>query len=179
MNAMPPPEHEPMTEVEVVVMDRRWAEAVPDVTGVADRVCAALDRLQPPGGPAGFGLALSDDAHLARLNRDFRGRDRPTNVLAFPAISTPVVETGGEPTYLGDVAVSFDTVLKESKAAACTLPERLSHMIIHGLLHLKGYDHQNDDDACLMEGLEAQVLAALGYADPYRLRDAVQEDGTD
>jgi probable rRNA maturation factor len=108
-------------------------------------------------------VALSDDTELRELNHMWRGKDRPTNVLAFPAGSVPV---RGRPP-LGDVILAFETVAQEAEAADLALSHHLSHLVVHGVLHLLGYDHEKPAEARRMEGLEVRVLAGLGIADPY------------
>ncbi|MGB1547075.1 MAG: rRNA maturation RNase YbeY, partial [Alphaproteobacteria bacterium] len=119
-----------------------------------------------PPGPAELSLALVDDACIRGLNRDYRGRDMATNVLAFAEEAVP--DGGiGLPRFLGDVAVAFETTAGEAKAQAKTLSDHLSHLVVHGVLHLLGYDHGAAKPAEEMEGLEREILARLGIADPY------------
>jgi probable rRNA maturation factor len=108
-------------------------------------------------------VVLSDDTELRELNHMWRGKDRPTNVLAFPAGSVPI---RGRPP-LGDVILAFETVAQEAEAADLALPHHLSHLVVHGVLHLLGYDHEKPAEARRMEDLEVRVLAGLGIADPY------------
>lgn len=103
-------------------------------------------------------IILTDDKTIQELNRDYRGFDKPTNVLSF--------ETG-DPLLLGDVFISYDTVAREAQQMGISLADHLTHMVLHGLLHLQGYDHINDDDANVMEGLETKILQKLGIANPY------------
>jgi probable rRNA maturation factor len=109
-------------------------------------------------------VVLGDDALLRSLNRTYRGKDRPTNVLSFPFQAPP----GAEPIrYLGDVVLAAETVAREAGEQG-TAPERhLQHLVVHGLLHLLGFDHGDDAQAEAMEQLEAQILSALGMADPH------------
>ncbi|MEQ9643678.1 MAG: rRNA maturation RNase YbeY [Alphaproteobacteria bacterium] len=110
-------------------------------------------------------LLLTDAEHIRALNRDWRGRDRATNVLSFPA-GEPA-RAGGPPLFLGDVAVAREVVVAEASAQAKSLDAHFTHLVVHGVLHLLGYDHQADADAVIMEDLERRVLARLGIADPY------------
>jgi probable rRNA maturation factor len=105
------------------------------------------------------------------LNRDYRGRDAPTNVLAFPqqdpAVQPdPVTQTDG-PLLLGDVVLAFETVRREAASQDKTLADHTRHLVVHGLLHLFGFDHDTEATAAEMEGRETAILAALGVADPY------------
>jgi probable rRNA maturation factor len=117
-----------------------------------------------------LGIALSDDATLRRLNRDYRGKDRPTNVLAFSALEGEAVPARpGAPVMLGDVALACETVEREAVEQGKPLGDHLCHLVVHGVLHLLGYDHETPEKAAEMETLERRVLAGLGIADPYAL----------
>ena len=117
----------------------------------------------PPGRSAGVTMVLSDDAQLRELNRLWRGKDRPTNVLAFPA-GAGWPEPGAA---LGEVILAFETLAREAAAAGRPLGHHLSHLVVHGVLHLLGYDHEQPAEARRMEGLEVTLLAGLGISDPY------------
>ncbi|MGB0922559.1 MAG: rRNA maturation RNase YbeY [Alphaproteobacteria bacterium] len=113
--------------------------------------------------PRSLTISLSDDATVAKLNEQFRGKTGPTNVLSFPF--DPAMDGAG---YLGDIAIAFETVAREAVDEGVSLADRVTHMIVHGVLHLLGYDHENDEDATTMETLEVEALARLGIANPYR-----------
>lgn len=107
-------------------------------------------------------LVLCDDSFIAGLNRKWRGIDKPTNVLAFPS--------GGDPataSVLGDIVIAFETAAREAGEAEISLHDHVAHLVVHGFLHLVGYDHIDDDEAEEMERLEVRTLALLGIADPY------------
>jgi probable rRNA maturation factor len=108
-----------------------------------------------------FTLLLSDDGRLRRLNREFRGKDRPTNVLAFPS---------REPGYLGDVAIALGVVEREALEQGKTLPAHGAHLAVHGILHLKGYDHVKAPERTRMEAEEVLILSRLGLSSPYTPR---------
>lgn len=107
-------------------------------------------------------VMLCDDADIRRLNRTWRGKDRATNVLSFPASFAPIASS-----HLGDIAVAYETVAREALDEGKSLPAHLAHMIVHGYLHLVGYDHETTVQAEAMEALEREILDALGYPDPY------------
>ena len=116
-------------------------------------------------------VVLADDAFLRGLNRDYRGRDEATNVLSFPADDDAVAASTG-PLLLGDIVLAYETVSGEAAARSLALGDHLSHLVVHGALHLLGYDHESTAEASAMEGLETRVLAGLGIADPYRAEPA-------
>jgi len=105
----------------------------------------------------GFTILLSGDRKLRALNHDFRGKDKPTNVLSFP----------GADGYAGDIAIAYGVTKKEAKAAAKNFADHAAHLVVHGVLHLAGYDHERPKDAKVMEPLEVKILGRLGVADPY------------
>ena len=118
-----------------------------------------------PTDPVEISLLLTDDAAIRELNRRWRGQDKPTNVLSFPAPEAP-----GAPgrRLLGDVALAFETVRREAETEGKRFEDHLAHLLVHGALHLLGYDHELEGQAEIMEALEVKALATLGIADPYR-----------
>ena len=111
-------------------------------------------------------VLLTNDSRILELNSQFRNQNKPTNVLSFPSgEEAPDPENGK--LYLGDIAISFETVSREATEGQKTLNHHLTHMIVHGILHLLGYDHETDEEAEEMEGLEIKILHALGISDPY------------
>jgi probable rRNA maturation factor len=143
---------------------------VPSVAAVVERAAEAAFAAVPEApAQAEISIALVDDDAIRALNRDFRGKDQPTNVLSFPA---PPLNIPGAPALLGDIAVAYQTTAAEAAAEAKSIAAHLSHLIVHGVLHLVGYDHIDPEDAELMEAMERDILAALGIADPYAARDA-------
>lgn len=114
-------------------------------------------------------LLFTSDEAVQKLNREWRGKDKPTNVLSFPAGASPV-ETDIE--FLGDIALALETVSQEALEEGKTFEHHLTHLLVHGFLHLCGYDHETgDDDAEEMETLERAILARLAIADPYAVND--------
>ncbi len=136
---------------------------------------AAAATLAHLGLEADHEIALlgCDDARIAVLNADFRGKPQPTNVLSWPseergaetAGDAPLPPAAGE--ELGDIAIAYETCAREAEAAGRPLRDHVTHLVVHGTLHLLGYDHEDGRDAALMEGLEVEILATLGVADPY------------
>lgn len=116
--------------------------------------------------PAQICIALSDDAHVRRLNATYRGKDKSTNVLSFPA-GGDAQEPDAQAVFLGDVVLALETVVAEAAQLGLTPLHHLQHLAIHGVLHLNGYDHETDEDAAIMEGLEIEILAGLGIPSPY------------
>ena len=130
----------------------------------ARRAAAAALEARPSDRPVEAAIVLSEDAELHALNRRWRGKDKPTNVLSFPSGAA-----GPEGRLLlGDVVLAFQTLAREADEAGKPLCDHLSHLVVHGVLHLMGYDHRRPAEARRMEALEVKVLAGLGIPDPYR-----------
>lgn len=179
MSATPPavtdPDNPPL--VEVVIEDDRWSAL--DLPALAETVMAAsLAELGLPGQGLQAALLACDDARIATLNADFRGKPVPTNVLSWPAEDLAAEAEGADPDppepgdpdnpeSLGDIAMAWETCLREAEEAGIPHAHHVTHLVVHGLLHLLGYDHIRDGDADLMEGLEKRILARLGIPDPY------------
>lgn len=158
-----------------------WRAALPGAASLARRAArAALIGAQTRDGravpAAELSLVLADDALLHHLNRQYRGVDKPTNVLSFPGdtASAPALAAGAgdtaEPAMLGDVVLAVETVAAEAAAQGKAMADHFSHLVVHGVLHLIGYDHMSAAEARVMESLEVEVLDGLGIADPYRRR---------
>jgi probable rRNA maturation factor len=167
------PDHRPLT-IAIAVEANGWLGALPDapsrVTRAAHVALECACPLLPPD--AVISVLLADDRTVQDLNRTWRSQDKPTNVLSFPATETqagetPQVEFVGVPLELGDVVLAFETCEREAVAGGKPLGHHLAHLTVHGVLHLLGYDHVDDEDAQRMEGLETAILARLGVPDPY------------
>ena len=166
-----------MELVETMIEDARW-EAF-GLAAVAERAGrAVLAGLDLPG--AGFAISLMgcDDARIAVLNADFRGKPQPTNVLSWPsqergaefageAPEPPEPGEADDPDPLGDIAIAWEPCAREAGEQEKPMVDHVTHLIVHGMLHLLGYDHVEEEDAALMEGLEVRILASLGVSDPY------------
>lgn len=114
-------------------------------------------------------LVLTDDAEVQELNAAWRNKDKPTNVLSFPAFEVAIGQKPGP--MLGDIVLAFETVKREAALESKRFEDHTSHLIVHGLLHLLGYDHENDTDAEQMESLETIILGNMGIQDPYATDD--------
>lgn len=148
--------------VDVVVEDARWH----DLDRLAAIAIPAALRGAGLAGPHEVAVLGCDDARIAGLNAGFRGRAAPTNVLSWPSASRdPGVPTADE--TLGDVAIAFDTCAAEALAQGKPFDAHVVHLLIHATLHLLGHDHQDDGQAARMEALEVEILAGLGFPDPY------------
>lgn len=154
--------------IDLTVSDPGWRAACPDIERLVDGAARAALAIGAAAATAELGVMLCDDRMIQSLNREYRGLDKPTNVLAFAldADAPPAPETGA-PLMLGDVVVARETVIAEAAAAGRPVAHHLSHMVVHGVLHLLGEDHQEDAEARRMEALETRALATLGVPDPH------------
>lgn len=138
----------------------------PDAPELVRRAIAQAAKQSPePVTDAEVAIMLTDDDGVQALNRDWRGIDKPTNVLSFPA---PQPLAGIRPRPLGDIAIAYQTTRREADSESKPFAHHLTHLAVHGFLHLVGYDHETDDDAETMENLERKILSQLGVPDPYR-----------
>jgi probable rRNA maturation factor len=151
--------------IDIAVPAPQWERALPDAAAVVERAArAALGAAASQASDPEISIVLADDGAVRELNRRWRGRDAPTNVLSFAS---------GESPLLGDVVLAYETVAREAAEQRKRLADHLAHLVTHGTLHLLGFDHEEADEAEVMEALERRVLAGLGIADPYRARDGV------
>ncbi|HEY1879245.1 MAG TPA: rRNA maturation RNase YbeY [Caulobacteraceae bacterium] len=142
------------SSIEVEIEDRAWAAALADPVAAVRRAAEAASA----GADGEIAILLTNDASLRRLNSRFLNKDRPTNVLSFPDSS---------PGRLGDVALAFGVCEAEARIQGKSLADHLAHLVIHGVLHLLGYDHIADEDAAAMEDRERRLLAEMNIPDPY------------
>ena len=186
--------------MEIAVLDPLWYEILPALDPSDASSAAAADRQDPASedvirraaaaafsaaatpalreGPAELSLVLVDDTQIRDLNRDYRGFDKPTNVLSFAALEGDPVPPSGSPRLLGDVILARETIVREAAEQDKPLTSHITHLVVHGVLHLLGFDHELDEDAEEMEGREVEILAGLGIADPYRTtRDSAVQSG--
>lgn len=167
--------------LDITIEDSRWQDA-----GLADlaeeAVAAVLAHFALDPEMCEISLLACDDAEIAGLNAEFREKSAPTNVLSWPAEERAAEKDGGmplppEPDFtgeipLGDIAISYGTCAREAAEAGKPLSDHTRHLIVHGMLHLLGYDHIRDRDAALMEGIEVLILGKMGIANPYMTEDA-------
>jgi probable rRNA maturation factor len=149
--------------IEVEIEDDAWTLALSSAAAVAERAgLAVLDQIEPHNGGEDQGVVvlLTSDEALAELNERFRGKAGTTNVLSFPASANPE-------NHLGDVALAHGVCAREAAEQGKSLEQHLSHLVVHGVLHLLGYDHETDHEAEAMEALERSILESLGVPDPY------------
>jgi probable rRNA maturation factor len=163
MKSAPKPE----IHIDVVVRSARWRKRPAAKTIVKKAILAAAKAASTS--PSELAIVLSDDSAMQKLNRDWRGKNAPTNVLSFPAALPG--KTRSASLYIGDIVIAYQTVAREAAAESKPFNHHLAHLAIHGFLHLLGYDHDNDRDAQKMERLERKILKRLAVADPYAARD--------
>jgi probable rRNA maturation factor len=149
-----------MSAITLLVDDPAWRK-VRGLNARLKRAAGAALKAAGFKGKSALTVLLSSDERLRQLNRDFRGRDKPTNVLSFPADKT-------RDGYRGDIAIAYGVTREEARAAGKRFADHVSHLVVHGVLHLAGYDHEKKRDAEIMEPLETKILKTLGIADPYR-----------
>lgn len=166
---------EPLTDT--VIEDARWqAFGLPAAAELAGRATLAALGLEPTG--LQIVVMGCDDARIAALNADFRAKPQPTNVLSWPAEDLSPEEPGGDPLppepgepddpeSLGDIAIAWETCEREAVEQGKTMADHVTHLLVHGVLHLLGHDHIEEADAARMEAAEVRILATLGIADPY------------
>jgi len=181
-------------EIAIIVQDEAWKEHIAGLETMARRSieaglqgAARRDPWHTAGGPLEVSLVFADDDAVAALNKGYRGREGPTNVLSFPNMDGDPVVGGPDmegpapagqdpaaatpPRLLGDIVLARETVLREAAEQRKSVTDHSAHLLVHGFLHLLGYDHTTDAEADAMESLEVSVLAALGVADPYNPAD--------
>lgn len=145
--------------IDIAVQSESW----PDCAVLIDRAIMAAQSACPDAREGELSIVLTDDVQIRALNRDYRHRDKSTNVLSFP-VPPPAP-------LLGDVVLARETILREAAEKGVLFEDHLTHLLIHGWLHLQGFDHETDADATRMEALEIAALATLGIDNPYRLDD--------
>lgn len=150
--------------IDIRMADRRWRKVRGLSTRLRRAAALALKRGKAPD-RSQLTILLADDTRLKELNRQFRGRNKATNVLSFPAD-----RSNGH--YLGDIALAYQVTADEARAGAAPFVNHAMHLTVHGVLHLLGFDHETSHEARVMEPLETKILGELGVADPYVIRAA-------
>ena len=167
MPATSKPRPKPALRCAVVVLDERWIEALPNAERLARRAARAAFAGARRSGRRSLNVALDDDKGVRALNARDRKKDKPTNVLSYPS---------GERDFLGDMVLARQTVWREAREQRKSAADHFTHLVVHGTLHLLGYDHETGEaDAERMEALERRILAKLGIADPYALDEPAVE----
>jgi probable rRNA maturation factor len=153
-------------DADILIEAGAWPEESTLEALVSRAVSAAFEELEADSGEKPeLSLVFTDDAHIKELNAGWRGKDKPTNVLSFPAF--PIAPGDALPPMLGDIVLAFETVASEATLENKPFEHHITHLVVHGLLHLLGYDHETEGDAEEMEGLERGALARLAIPDPY------------
>jgi len=164
----------PAVQMEVVVRSARWRRQPRAATVVRSALLAAAKAASTRR--AELAIVLSHDSAIQALNRDWRGKNTPTNVLSFASAPPGTMPKGGKSgktsPYIGDIVIAYETTAREAVAEGKSFNHHLAHLAVHGFLHLVGYDHENDSDAEAMERIERRILRRLGIPDPYASRDA-------
>jgi probable rRNA maturation factor len=163
-------------ELDLLVEDPRWNAVDLDALALC-AIRAAIDHMGLAEQSVEVSVLACDDARIAVLNRDFREKATATNVLSWPSEDLGAAVSGDDPSppnpdpdgtsALGDIAIAYDTCAREASAAGKPLADHVTHLLVHGTLHLLGYDHIRDPDAALMQRLETEILGKLGLDDPY------------
>ena len=151
--------------LDVSIRHKDWTRQIRDIQNtIVSIVGVTLDRADVNAKKKELSIVLADDDFVQELNREWRGKDKPTNVLSFPQ---------DDPMMLGDVILAFETVQREADEQDKRFEDHTTHLVVHGLLHLLGHDHEEDDEAEIMESLEIEILKGLGIKNPYETQDFV------
>jgi probable rRNA maturation factor len=158
--------------VAILIETPEWPRRLQTAAALARRAVREALAAEPPSGRVELSVVLTDDRAVRRLNRDWRGQDKPTNVLSFPSHNGAAAPRlpAGVPVPLGDVVVACGVATAEAAAQGKSLRAHLAHLVVHGVLHLLGHDHEADAEAERMEALEVRVLRRMGIANPYGAR---------
>jgi probable rRNA maturation factor len=167
MSASPRGRFTTTPSIDIVRESPLWQEQADIDVTLRRAVAEAAADAATKGGE--LAIVLTDDSRIRALNRVWRGIDKPTNVLSFPAKEA---RSDGEPVLLGDIVIAYETTAREAADEKKPFLHHLAHLTVHGFLHLRGYDHEAEDEALAMERIERAVLARLDVPDPYAARDA-------
>ena len=153
----------PAFPIDVHIQDPIWSDELDDPDSVIRAAINAVWTFLDAPKIGELSLALVSDDTIKGLNREYRGKDKPTNVLSFPSI--------GPGAILGDIVLARETIIREAQDAGKSLFDHVTHLMVHGFLHLQGYDHQTDEQAGIMEAIEIKALAALHIDNPYKINE--------
>ncbi len=164
-------------QIDITVEDGAWLDELPDADDIVGRACTRTLQVACSGEAVTVAVVMANDRVLADLNGRWRRIDQPTDVLSFPSddrspgtrLRRPAGSPPGSDIALGDIVIARETIVDDARLRALALADHLSHIVVHGTLHLLGYDHQTDVDAGVMEDMERAVLETLGIPDPYLL----------
>lgn len=150
-------------DLDIAVQDEDWGDIFDDPDSICFRATrSALSAIEAPR-LGELSIVFTDDKTIQKLNTDFRGKNTPTNVLSFPGV--------GPAPLLGDIVIARETVLREADTKNIPAADHVTHLLVHGFLHLQGYDHETDKDAAAMEALEIKALQRLGIDNPYQIEE--------
>jgi len=152
-------------DIDISIEDRRWGMEAPLRALAAKAVAATFARLDFTRVSSELSLVFTSDATIRKINAQWRHKDKATNVLSFPAF--PVLAGKKPDLMLGDIILAYETIKQEAVAEQKPFEHHLAHLLVHGLLHLVGYDHENSAEAEIMEQLEREILHSLAISDPY------------
>lgn len=156
--------------IDTIIDEPRWSKARLGIKAFFPVVLETTYKTLPikPKAPLEVSITLANDKQIKILNRDHRAKNKPTNVLSFPLWEgVEDLPSGREAVPIGDIIIAYETMVKEAAEQGKTLKAHLAHMLVHGFLHLLGYDHMNDEEAEVMESLEVKILKKLDIKDPY------------
>ncbi|MDX1975525.1 MAG: rRNA maturation RNase YbeY [Rickettsiales bacterium] len=145
------------SELTIHLQDKRWKSRLSPYCKYVTEICNTVLRERRVSGPVALSIILTDDKSMAELNHSYRGKNRPTNVLSFP----------GDGEHLGDIFLAYETIGAEAKAQKKLVADHTTHLLVHGILHLLGFDHERDDEADKMEAEEIKILKKLCINNPY------------
>ena len=160
-------------EIDLRCDDARWTDALPDLSALCERVIASAAEAVEAPSPFNVSILFADDSVMHDLNLRWRGKDKPTDVLSFPAGEGPQTD---ECVFLGDIAMGWETCASDAADMERDLDFHIGHLLTHGFLHLLGFDHMTPEDASEMESMEAEILAGLGWPHPYETQERQATD---
>lgn len=160
----------PQLEIDVSIESEHWNGAIVGIEQythgvVASALSGFLDKMEH----ADISIVLADDSFVQNLNKIYRHKDKPTNVLSFPQTELDEIKNGMPMCSLGDIIIAFETIKRESQEQKKTIQHHFTHMLVHGCLHLLHFDHETDEDAEVMEQREIEILKTLGIKNPYEI----------